>query len=195
MTGREEAPAHLHLAAAGRLTGSYCAVERALFELTGAIAASEDLESRASVLLDSWSTEHAWHAELWAERLPQVAEIDPSSLVVLDEPVAGLLAKIATQAPPLALVGLVRVVLPRLIVSYRTHMVEASPVAQRPNLRALKLILSDEMEEWASGEALVQRLLSHAVEDPQLLAVTELQGALGENLAHEGLLPWPGRRA
>ena len=72
-----ERPA-LGLSQAAELLGSYCFVERRLFELTGAWSVEVDRPGVA-VQLDRVSQQHAWHAELWAERLPVLAGVEPAS--------------------------------------------------------------------------------------------------------------------
>ena len=64
-----------------RLVGSYQWVERRLFEVLGAWVASEPV-SEARVLFDVYSQQHAWHAELFADRLPALDSVDPDSLVL-----------------------------------------------------------------------------------------------------------------
>ena len=51
-------------------------------------------------------------------------------------------------------------VLPRLVVSYERHLAAASPVTDGPVIRALRLVLADEVEDWRAGERLVQRLVT-----------------------------------
>jgi hypothetical protein len=57
------------------------------------------------------------------------------------------------------LAGLYRVVLPRLIASYTDHLSRTTAVADGPTIRALRLVLADEIEDWRAGEILVQELL------------------------------------
>jgi hypothetical protein len=57
------------------------------------------------------------------------------------------------------LAGLVRVVLPRLVVAHDGLLGELSPVADGALLRTLRMILVDELDDWRAGEALLQTLL------------------------------------
>ncbi len=119
--------------------------------------------------------------------LPPNAEVDR---------LLGLLAGgPAGQAPAaggtlLRLVGLARVVLPRLIAGYGLHLRRAAPVADGPVIRALRLVVRDEVEAWWATETLVQTL----VDRPHDIAVVSAhQQSLEEVLAGigPGLVPWP----
>jgi len=191
-----EEPTPLDLHQAAGLVGAYCAIERRLFELTGSSATGPEMAPDVQVYLDALSAEHAWHAELWADRLPVVSGIDAQALVVIPAPAREVLDEVATGGPVETLAGLFRVVLPRLIVSYAHHQAAASSASEPPTLRALRLILRDEVEALVAGEALVQRLLgtSEAVAAAGR-TVIGLETRLAEAGVVPGLVPWPGRRA
>jgi hypothetical protein len=191
----EESLLDLHGAAG--LLGAYCAIERALFELTGALAGTAELDDpEVLVFLDGLSGEHAWHAELWSDRLPVLSSIDPRTLVTVPEPAGRALDDLRTRPPIAQIAGLVRVVLPRLISSYARHEAAASPAAERPTLRALRLVLRDEIEAWVAGEGHLERLLDtpKAVREAVKVA-SALEVGLAEASLTRGLVPWPGRRA
>jgi hypothetical protein len=190
------APPPLDLRQAAGLVGAYCAIERRLFELTGAMATEAEMPTEAQVYLDSLSAEHAWHAELWADRLPVVAGIDAQALVVVPGPAGEVLEEVAKAPSAEGLAGLFRVVLPRLVASYTHHEATASPVSEPPTLRALRLVLRDEVESLVTGEALVQGLLG----TPEAVAaagktVVRLESSLVSAGVVPGLVRWPGRRA
>jgi hypothetical protein len=179
----EAGGATLPLGTTAALVGGYRWIEQALYELLGSWVTDVPLPG-AQVLLDAQSTRHAWHAELWADRLPVLAGFDPEGLTTPPEPARTVLATLAGNGPPAGvpgwswapanddgsaigppgalprLAGLYRVVLPRLVVSYGRHLAAASPVADGPVIRALRLILADEVEDWHAGERLVQRLVT-----------------------------------
>jgi hypothetical protein len=79
-------------------------------------------------------------------------------------------------------------VLPRLVVSYEQHLRAASAVTDAPVMRALRLILADEIEDWHAGERLVQRLVTrpHDVEAvygfQQRLELAAVGSSLGSGL-------------
>jgi hypothetical protein len=190
----ERALLELHRAAG--LLGAYCAIERRLFELTGSLAAQDDVTPEITVYLDSLSAEHAWHAELWADRLPVLSGVDAQALVVLPAPLEEVFDELESRIPVDGLTGLFRLVLPRLITSYARHAESATSVSEGPTLRALRLVLRDETEAWAAGEALVEGLL----DTPEAAAaaakwVLSLETRLISAGLIPGLVPWPGRRA
>jgi hypothetical protein len=186
----------LDLHRAAGLLGAYCAVERRLFELTGSIASEPASAPEIQVYLDALSAEHAWHAELWAARLPVLSGVDAQALVVLPAPLEGVFGDLWSGTQIGRLAGLFRVVLPRLIASYTRHAESASSISEGPTLRALRLVLRDETEAWVAGEALVQGLLhtSEAVVAAAKLVVG-LEIRLTDAGVIPGLVPWPGRRA
>ncbi len=174
-------PLALALGATAALVGEYRWIENALYAALGAWV-REMPSAAVQVHLDAQSMRHAWHAELWADRLPVLAGVDPDRLTMPSAPTAALFAALGGDAPPregpgsswpLAddgtsgrpgalprLAGLYRVVLPRLVVSYRLHLGAANSVTDGPLRRALQLVLNDEMEDWHAGEGLVQRLVA-----------------------------------
>jgi hypothetical protein len=205
----------LSLDEVARLVGSYQWVERRLFEVLGSWVASEPVPE-AQVVFDLYSQQHAWHAELFADRLPALDTVDPDSLVlppsaevdrmlallagvVLDDdsaadgdvagPRGGRLEMPAGGTLP-RLVGLGRVVLARLVTGYALHLHRVSPVADAPLARCLRLVLHDETEEWQAIEALTQALLRRPHD---VAVVTGHQQRLEALIAGTGagLVPWP----
>jgi len=186
----------LLLTAAAGLLGAYCALERALFELTGAAAADPEDSAAAAVLLASWSIEHAWHAELFADRLPVTAALEPGPLVELPGPLSETFERLAGARPLARLAGLVRVVLPRLLLTYGRHLAATSPGVDGPVRRALTLVLRDEREEWEAGEALLQgSFADEATVGSVGQWAVDLERQLVRGGIGAGLVAWPGRRA
>jgi hypothetical protein len=183
----------------GRVIGAYQWIERRLFEVLGGWVTTEALPE-ARLVFDVYSQQHAWHAELWSDRLPVRDGLDPATLTVapraeVDRLFAHLAGGTGGRAPAgggtlLRLVGLARVVLPRLITGYRLHLRRVSPVADAPVARSLRLVVRDELEAWQTVEALVQSLVSRPHD---VAVVTAHQQALEETLAEAGpgLVPWP----
>lgn len=177
-----------------RLVGAYVWVERRLFEVLGGFAGTETLPA-AALFFDVRAQHHAWHAVLLAEQLPEVPGLDHDALTV--PPASGAAQALGSlAAAPEAvgrLAGLVRVVLPRLVAGYRTHLALVAPVADAPLERALRLVVHDEVDALLEGEALLERL---GAADPGALgAATDGLGSLESGLAPSGpgLVPWPGR--
>jgi hypothetical protein len=191
--------AALTLEEQGRVIGGYQWIERRLFEVLGGWVVSEAV-AEARLVFDVYSQQHAWHAELWADRLPVLDSLDPATLtlppsVEVDRLLALLAGGSPGQAPAgggtlLRLVGLARVVLPRLIAGYGLHLRRAAPVADGPVVRSLRLVVRDEVEAWQATETLVQTLV-HRPHD--IAVVTAHQQSLEEVLAGigPGLVAWP----
>ena len=183
----------LPLSVTTSLVGGYRWIEQRLFELLGNRAAGA-VEPELRVHLDGQGTRHAWHASLWADRLPVRDGVSADELTV-GPPVAvdvlAALDRMGAEAVPL-LAGLYRVVLPRLVAGYARHLQAAAPVADGPVIRALRLVVTDEVEDWHAGERLVQGLLT----DPDEVASAsrssrELESMLVDAGAGGGLTGWP----
>ena len=189
-TGEEPA---LRLAEAAQLAGAYRWTEHRLFELTGSWA-GEEVEPAVQMHLDEVSSQHAWHADVWAQRLPVLDDVDPDELTrpagPALEPLLAVLSTTTGVVPSLA--GLYRVVVPRLLVTYDRHLARAAPATDGPTVRALRLLLRDELEGWQAGERLLQSLLTGPDEVAAAARVQErLEGALAAGQPGEGLLRWP----
>ena len=65
--------------------GEYRWIENALYRLLGGWVTDTPVAA-VQVHLDAQSMRHAWHAELWAERLPVLAGADPDGLTVPSAP-------------------------------------------------------------------------------------------------------------
>ena len=84
-------------------------------------------------------------------------------------------------------------VLPRLVVTYGRHLAAASPVTDGPLIRALRLVLADEVEDWQAGERLVQRLVARPHDVAAVYASQQrLESLVVERLGGVGPGPVPG---
>lgn len=141
--------------------GAFSWTEQRLFALTGAWAAAPGPPDDARLLLFEWSAQHAWHAQLWADRLPVLADVDRQELV--RPPSTALAMALEALGPPAPgggtaaaahaagfLAALSKVVLPGLLAAYRAHGGLLVPVADRPAARALTLVVRDEGDELAA---------------------------------------------
>lgn len=186
----------LELGQSAELLGAYCFVERRLFELTGAWSVEVDLP-RLQVHLDQVSQQHAWHAELWAERLPVLAGVEPASLIAPLGPALGGVLDLLAAAPtsPERLAGLYRCVLPRLLATYGRHLRRAAPATDAPVVRALRLVRTDELAAWQAGEALLQSVIDGEETAARVAATASgLEARLLTGHAGVGLVPWPGQK-
>jgi hypothetical protein len=150
----------LTLQESARIIGHYRWVEMRLFEILGAWV-PEVPEVEAKLVVAAHSPHHAWHSLLWLERLPELAGVDRHELTVPanDHVVAVMDGLHRSDRTIEKLAGVYRVVLPRMIAAYRGHLARASAVTDAPTIRALKLVLRDEVDDWMQGEALIQSLL------------------------------------
>lgn len=194
--------AALPLRLAASLYGSYRWVEQQLFELTGAWAA-EAWVPAVAVHLDQVSAEHGWHAELWRDRLPVIDGWDHGRLTrPLTPGLARLFEVLATAggapgsdggATAERLGALHRVVLPRLLVTYRRHLRMTAEVADGPVIRVLRLVRSDELESWEAGEGLLEELATSTGGGATANGVQDrLETVLRESGTGSGLFRWPG---
>ena len=196
----EVSPAALTLIESARLLGGYRWVEFRLFEVLGSWVTTET-DPEARLLFDVQSRHHAWHAQLWAERIPEVeGVVDPDLVTVApEEGTDELLATLGgVQASEegggggtlLRLVGLARVVSPRLVSGYVHHLRRATAVSDGPVIRALRLSLRDETEAWQAVELMIQGLIRR----PHDVAVVTAHQQRLEALVvgnGPGLVPWP----
>jgi hypothetical protein len=208
----------LPLGVTAALIGEYRWIEHALYALLGRWVEEAPLPS-VQVMLDAQSMRHAWHAELWADRLPVLASTDPDRLTVPSTPTAVLFGMLGVSVPRGAGIGeraltgfeielraedgepvgtlprlaaLYRLVLPRLVASYESHLAAAAEPTDGPVIRALRLVRSDEIEDWRAGERLVERLMTR----PHDVAVVgdylrRLESALVGAGARSGLVRIP----
>ena len=178
----------LPLEESARRMGGYRWIEARLFEGLGAWVPTVP-EPDAKTVLAAHSRQHAWHAELWHERLPRAGAMDPEALTApaSDRVAAFASALVEPEAEDRTiekLVGAYRVLLPRLIVAYSQHLRLTSEIADAPVVRALRLALRDEVEGWCRGEELIQSLLR----SEQLVArAAEHQARLEAILTPQGI--------
>lgn len=197
----------LPLGRTAELVGEYRWIEASLHRLLGTWVTDMPIAG-VQVHLDAQSMRHAWHAELFGDRLPVLAGVDPDGLTRPSAVTATLFAALDGVGPaadgpgsswppadaepphrPAALprlAGLYRVVLPRLVTTYDRHLRVVAPVADGPLRRALQLVLRDEVEDWMAGERLVQRLVTRPHD---VAAVYEFQQGLESAAVAVGAQP------
>ena len=159
---RRELPGAFTVEETARRVGHYKWVETKLFEaLGGWIATVPELDVK--MRLGTHCYHHAWHADLWNKRLPELREMNTDRLTL---PPDGVEAFFAAMTEPEAqeltiekLVGVYRVLIPHKIAAYTYHLNNTSTITDAPTIRSLRLILQDEFEDWRDGEMLIQSLI------------------------------------
>src|ERR671916_698870 len=160
---RRELPGAFTVEETARKVGNYKWIEMRLFEaLGGWVATVPELDIK--MRLGTHCYKHAWHAELWHKRLPELREMNPDRLTVPanDEIVAFMDAVTEPEGPERTiekLVGVYRVLIPHKIAAYTYHLNNTSTITDAPTIRSLKLALNDEFEDWRDGEMIIQSLI------------------------------------
>ncbi len=169
---------------AAEVQGAYRWVEHQLFELTGQWSSTAAVPA-VRVHFDQQSLAHAWHADLWADRLPMLDGVDREALTRPSGPVlAALVTALADGGrspdddPSVAtdlrrLTALSRTVLPALVTEYRSHLGRTVAVAEQPTMRVLRLVADDDAAAVEAGEALQAALVA----DPDLATAADTSGA------------------
>ena len=163
---RRELPGIFGVEESAQRVGNYRWVEMRLFEVLGGWVATVP-ELDVKLVLGRHCYHHAWHAELWTKRLPELREMNVDRMTVPpnDELVAFVDAVREPEAPELTiekLVGVYRVLIPRKIAAYTYHLNGTSSITDAPTIRSLKFALQDEYEDWRDGEMLIQSLIDSA---------------------------------
>ena len=146
-----------------RRVGNYKWIETKLFEAMGGWVATVP-ELDVKMRLGTHCYHHAWHADLFNKRLPELREMKPERLT---EPpneamVSFVEAMTDPEAPELTiekLVGVYRVLIPHKIAAYTYHRNGTSEITDMPTVRILDFILQDEFNDWREGEMLIQSML------------------------------------
>ena len=160
---RRELPGAFTVEETARRVGAYKWVEMRLFEaLGGWVATVPELDVKTR--LGTHCYKHAWHAELWHKRLPELREMNPDRLTLpANEHVERFMSAITEPEEPRQtiekLVGVYRVLIPHKIAAYTYHLNNTSTITDAPTIRSLRLILNDELDDWRDGEMLLQSLI------------------------------------
>lgn len=160
---RRELPGSFTVEESARRVGNYKWIEMRLFEaLGGWVATVPELDVK--LRLGTHCYKHAWHAELWHKRLPELREMNQERLTVpANEQVAAFMEAVAEPTDPETtiekLVGVYRVLIPHKIAAYTYHLNNTSTITDAPTIRSLKMALDDEFEDWRDGEMILQSML------------------------------------
>ena len=148
--------------------GHYKWVEMKLFEaLGGWVATVPELDVK--LRLGTHCYHHAWHAELFDKRLPELREMKTERLTVPanDQLVAFVEAMTEPEDAAMTiekLVGVYRVLIPHKIAAYTYHRNGTSEITDMPTVRILDFILQDEFNDWREGEMLIQSMIETEAE-------------------------------
>jgi hypothetical protein len=190
---RRELPGIFSVEETARRVGNYKWAEIALFEaLGGWVATVPELDVK--LVLGRHTYHHAWHAELWHKRLPELREMNPDRLTqpANDALVRFVEAMTEPEAPDQTiekLVGVYRVLLPHLISAYTYHRNNTSRITDAPTIRSLDFALQDDFEDWRDGEMLIQSLLET---DDEVQRAADRVAELEKLLLKAGGIAGPG---
>jgi hypothetical protein len=161
---RRELPGLFSVDETARRVGNYKWIEMRLFEaLGGWVATVPELDVK--LRLGTHCYHHAWHAELWHKRLPELREMNQDRLTVAaNEGVEAFMTAVTdpTDADQTIekLVGVYRVLIPHKISAYTYHLNNTSRITDAPTMRSLQFALNDEFDDWRDGEMMIQSLIS-----------------------------------
>jgi hypothetical protein len=190
---RRELPGLFGVVESARRVGNYKWIEMRTFEaLGGWVATVPELDVK--LVLGRHCYHHAWHAELWNKRLPELREMNTERLTqpANDAFVRFVDALREPEAPDLTiekLVGVYRVLMPRKIAAYTFHRNATSRITDAPTIRSLNMILQDEIDDWREGEMLLQSLIDTAEEAAR---AASRQRELEELMVSAGGITGPG---
>lgn len=175
--------ARLDLLENARRIGHYRWIELALFRVLGHWATIEPTP-RLARLYGEHCHHHAWHAQIWLDRLPRIGDTDPHSYVVapsaaieeLVEAMAGLTSPDETVD---RLACLADVVVPHLTAVYSFHLGITDRVTDPSTNRALMQVARDETVDAVELESQRARLeVSPTVAGRVEALVRQLRGML-----------------
>lgn len=153
--------------------GGYSWLETRLFQITGAWS-TEESDPAVKLLLDAHSHQHAWHAEVWFARLPELREVDAPALVTAPRAeVAEVLDDLAVTGGTVErLTGLYRVVVPHLLASYRADLRSWNTLGDPSTRRWLGIVGDDLATSRQEGEQVLLGRLRRG-EDVDVAAETQ----------------------
>ena len=171
---RRELPGLFDVEESARRVGNYKWAEMRLFEsLGGWVATVPELDVK--MRLGTHCYKHAWHAELWHKRLPELREMNPDRMTkpaneAMERFVEALTEPEAPELTLEKLVGVYRVFIPRFVAAYTFHLNATSQITDAPTIRSLKFILQDEHDDWRDGEMMIQSLIQNEAELDRAIA-------------------------
>ena len=190
---RRELPGAFTVEETARRVGNYKWIEMRLFEaLGGWVATVPELDVK--LRLGTHCYKHAWHADMWHKRLPELREMNPERLTQPANPEVESFMNAVTEPGEIdqtieKLVGVYRVLIPHKIAAYTYHLNNTSTITDAPTIRILRLALQDEFEDWRDGEMLLQSLIETEEEVDRAMAH---QARLEKMILKAGGIAGPG---
>lgn len=106
--------------------------------------------------------QHAWHADLWRTRLPELRESNEHRAEPANADFAEFMEELTSpddaDATIEKLVGIYRVLVPHLLATYSFHQRVTSDIVDAPTVRLLKFMIDDDVEQLITGEMMIQDL-------------------------------------
>src|SRR5581483_8394579 len=128
--------------------------------LGGWVATIPELDVKT--LLGPHCYQHAWHADLWRLRLPELREANEDRAEPANEDFQHFMQEFTSPNDAdltiEKLVGIYRVLVPHLLAVYTFHQRVTSDIVDAPTVRILKFMLDDDHEQFVQGEMLIQDL-------------------------------------
>jgi hypothetical protein len=128
--------------------------------LGGWVATIPELDVKS--MLGPVCYQHAWHADLWRTRLPELRENNEDRAEPANEEFATFMAELTSpddaDATVEKLVGIYRVLVPHLLATYSFHQRVTSDIVDAPTVRILGFMIADDVEQVITGEMMIQDL-------------------------------------
>lgn len=128
--------------------------------LGGWVATIPELDVKA--MFGPHCYQHAWHADLWRQRLPELRESNEDRAEPANEAFAQFMEELTSpddaDATIEKLVGIYRVLVPHLLAVYTFHQKVTSDIVDAPTVRILKFMLDDDVTQLIEGEMMIQDL-------------------------------------
>ncbi|MFZ6003219.1 MAG: hypothetical protein ACOYXM_04730 [Actinomycetota bacterium] len=128
--------------------------------LGGWVATIPELDVKA--MLGTHCYQHAWHADLWRLRLPELRETREDRAEPANPEFEAFMTELTSPGEPdetiEKLVGIYRVLVPHLLATYSFHQRVTSDIVDAPTVRILKFMIDDDVEQLITGEMMIQDL-------------------------------------
>jgi hypothetical protein len=128
--------------------------------LGGWVATIPELDVKS--MLGPHCYQHAWHADLWRLRLPELKEANEDRAEPPNDAFVTFMDELTSPEEGdqtiEKLVGIYRVMVPHLLAVYTFHQKVTSDIVDAPTVRILGFMLADLHNQIAEGEMMIQDL-------------------------------------